>query len=115
MPEGVTVLYQEAITKIPLWFFIGLFICIAIAIIGCNLTFTRFDFIGKILTIISTITMIVFSCILPLFSNKLEVPTGQCEYQILINNDKALKEIYNKYEIIDVKGEIYIIRDKEHE
>lgn len=41
-----------------------------------------------------------------------EVPTGRYQYEVVIKDDSAIKEIYDNYEIVEVKGAIYTIQDK---
>ena len=115
MPEGITILYQEPITKIPMWFWTSYIICLILILIGFILTFINLRFFGTLLAIIPAFIMIALSFFLPLIQDKFEAPTGQYEYQILIDDNEDFKKIYDKYEIIDAKGEIYIIRDKEYE
>ena len=38
--------------------------------------------------------------------------TGYTEYQVLIDEDVKWKDLYENYEIIDQKGQIYIIKEK---
>lgn len=44
-----------------------------------------------------------------------EIPTGKYEYEVLIEDTSLLKEIYENYEVIGTKGDIYILRDKNPE
>ena len=46
---------------------------------------------------------------------KTNVPTGKYEYQVTINNSVSMTEFYDKYEIVEVEGKIYTIREKEQE
>lgn len=39
-------------------------------------------------------------------------PTGYTEYQVLIDDDVKWKDLYENYEIIDQKGQTYIIKEK---
>lgn len=51
-------------------------------------------------------------------SEKIETestPTGRYQYEVIIPNDTVLKEIYEQYDIVEAKGHIYIIRDKNAE
>ena len=40
-------------------------------------------------------------------------PTGRYEYKVLIDDSASLTEFYEKYDLISVEGQIYIIRDKD--
>lgn len=49
---------------------------------------------------------IIFQCIFPVKFIK---------YKVVISEEVSMTEFYEKYEIIDVDGAIYTIRDKENE
>lgn len=38
-------------------------------------------------------------------------PTGRYEYEVLIDDSVSIKEVYKNYEIVNEKGDIYILRD----
>ena len=40
-------------------------------------------------------------------------PTTYLEYKVTISDEVSMVEFYDKYEIIDVDGEIYTIKDKD--
>lgn len=41
-----------------------------------------------------------------------KVPTDRNEYIVKINNDASFVEIYEKYEVVEQKGDVWIIQDK---
>lgn len=115
MLEGIEVLNQIEITTKPDWaaicgiisvsmlsiFVIAMFISIAKdKEIVITITF--------ILTILSTIVTIIF---LVLYEN-IKIPTGKYEYQVTIDKSVSMTEFYEKYEIVDVEGKIYTIKEK---
>ena len=44
-----------------------------------------------------------------------EVPTDRNEYIVKIDDDVSFVEIYEKYEVIERKGDIWILQDREVE
>lgn len=44
-----------------------------------------------------------------------EVPTDRYEYIVKINDDASFVEIYEKYEVVEQKGDVWILQDKEIE
>ena len=62
-------------------------------------------------------TSILFGLILILVSESTikEVPTGEYEYQVTIDESVSMVDFTSKYDIIRVDGEIYTIREKEKE
>lgn len=73
---------------------------------------------GKSIAIIAAIFIIfVGLCRTGFFYSKTlitykDVPTGKYKYHVTIDDSVDLVELYKEYEVIDVKGEIYIIKDK---
>ena len=118
MIDDITVLSQRILEAEPEWVpimvIVSFFICcigVLIMVVGENMnSYTLFD-IGGCIGGVAIIIVFAFALIGCLYKK----PTGQYEYQVLIDDSANFKEIYDKYEIIDVKGEIYIIRDKEYE
>ncbi len=42
-----------------------------------------------------------------------EVPTDRNEYIVKLNDDVSFVEIYEKYEVVERKGDVWILQDKE--
>lgn len=38
--------------------------------------------------------------------------TGIYEYEVIINDDVSVKDIFNNYQFVEKRGDIYVIRDK---
>lgn len=62
---------------------------------------------------IAAITVFLVSCLLLMFGPKTE--TGRYEYMVQFKNDTSFVEIYEKYEVLEQKGNVWIIQDKEIE
>lgn len=58
---------------------------------------------------ITTICLIALFAVIG-FSSK--VPTDRNEYIVKINDDASFVEIYEKYEVVERKGDVWIIQDK---
>lgn len=44
-----------------------------------------------------------------------EIPTGHYQYEAIITDDSGYKKMVENYDIVEVKGQIYVIEDKEVE
>ena len=109
--DGVTILNQYTTFDMPIWVIpviVVLIICSissvvlgSIAMDNCN---TNVGF--ALLTI--CITIIVGIIALPIVFH-----TESYEYEAIIDEDVSFTELNERYEIIDQRGEIYILRDKE--
>lgn len=62
-------------------------------------------FIGAILAVVGTIS-----------EEKVEpIPTGIAQYEVLIDESVNFQEVYDKYEVIERRGDIWVLQDKEGE
>lgn len=43
------------------------------------------------------------------------LPTGITQYEVLIDESVNFQEVYDKYEVIERRGDIWVLRDKESE
>ena len=58
-------------------------------------------------TVLCTIALFVMVCLAP------EVPSDRNEYIVKIDDDASFVEIYEKYEVVERKGDVWILQDKE--
>lgn len=115
MLEGIEILNQIEITTKPDWaaicgaislFMLSIFVvAMFISIAKDKEIVVTITFILMILSIVAVITF------LALYEN-IKVPTGKYEYQVTIDKSVSMTEFYEKYEIIDVEGKIYTIKEK---
>ena len=113
--NGIEVLNQTEITQSPLWTILLLGICggimfvsfcIGIATANSNkdvaaIVFLSIALIGAIGTIIGFFSMVF-----------IEESTGKYQYDCLISEDVSMTEFYEKYEIIEINGKIWTIKEK---
>lgn len=62
---------------------------------------------------IAAITVFIISCIVLMFGPRTE--TGRYEYMVQFNDDVPFVEVYEKYEVLEQRGNVWTIRDKEIE
>ena len=107
--EGIEILSQEVCNELQL---VPLFLCIMIL-----------SFIGMLIDLFNDFTDgivgAVLGCILGLFVYTIIfeaiIPETYIRYKVTISEDVNLKEFYDQYEIIDVDGKIYTIKEKNNE
>ena len=46
-------------------------------------------------------------------SDTFTVPTGKFQYEVLISDDTSFAEVIEKYDIIEQRGEIFVVEEKE--
>ena len=101
MIEGITVLNVESINRFPVYFWI-----IMAAIIIVTLSFCNSDLF--VIVFIISILLTVITCT---FTEP--VPTGQHKYEVMIDETVSISEVYSNYRIIEQRGDIWVLADKE--
>lgn len=118
MIEGIEILNKMEIMKSPIWItVIGIFCCV-LALVGCGMLL--FDMItdflkGKwwispLIIILSYVGILLTD---NLNKNLLIEPTGQYKYQVTIDDNVSMNEFFKRYEIIEINGKIYTIKERE--
>ena len=70
----------------------------------------------SIIKLIVGIVLLILGIIGSVCAKKIEEqPTGEYQYQVTIDDTVVMSEFYDKYEVIEVEGKIYNIREKESE
>lgn len=111
----MTILYQNEILdyKMPTWCRIVLLILGAIAI-GLEL-YSFYDVRNKTTNTMANVMLavfIIYGVSTLLFLQK-EVPTGRYRYECTIDEDTSFAEVCEKYDVVEQKGDIWILEDKE--
>lgn len=101
MIEGITVLNVESINRMPVYFWI---IMLAIIIITLSFCISELCIIGFILGMVLTI----ITCTLTE-----PVPTGRYQYEVTIDDTVSMTKLYEKYEVVEQRGDIWVLEDKE--
>ena len=109
MMNGIEVLNQSFICKeFPWWLLILVLIFL---IVGVFCMFGD-NFKTKLVGILSsTICLICLVCGI-IIANQ---PSDIKQYQVTIDDEVSMIEFYEKYEVINVEGKIWTIREKERE
>ena len=118
MLDGITILNSyEIVTKTSFsWqgFWVGLAICVIGAFLGALITTSDLkDFL-----ITFGIISVICGVLVGLFFGFAVMPKPleyASEYEVTISNEVSMNDFYNRYDIIEQRGEIYVIREKEQE
>lgn len=111
MLEGITVLNQTEIA----WFGEDVITVLIMIVIGC--------FAGMLINGCLDNEVACISCaiggillgvlILILLIANANVSTGRYRYECTIDESVSMKEVYERYEIIEQRGDIWVLEDKE--
>ena len=105
--DGVTILNQTMVYEWPTWAFIVIIVMAIIFGIGISVIIEKDSIFGGLVTLISFLVAIVLALIDP------KVETGLYKYEAIIDDDVSFTELYEQYDLIARRGEIYILQDKE--
>ena len=109
MLDGITVLSQTAIEDASMVLvLVPAFLIFIVAIVGCVL--------GDVETHISGIVCVGLAFAVALVAYEIvKCPTDKYEYECVIDESVSMTEFCDRYEIIEQRGEIYVIREKDND
>lgn len=115
MIEGIEILNKTEIMTVPGWFITLLVIAILVGCVcfGMFMRSSNWDLVWTIIFGIgSLVSIIVFIC-LCIFSDNVKEPTGRYHYEAIVDDSVSFTELYERYDIIEQRGEIWVLKDKE--
>ena len=125
--EGITIINQTEIMSAPEWmtktavyltFFIFIITIIGSVFAGLYKVYyyrkalKNLSVLTATLAIVSAVFVIIF-VILSTLKPMQTTPTGKYKYEVTIDKSVPMTEFYEKYEIIEQRGEIFVIKEKE--
>lgn len=105
------ILYQEPIMALSLACQIVITIIAAIATVSFIVCIVSSD--KKIWKPAGILSLILYLITCLLITSGPKVETGRQEYMVQFNDDMSFVEIYDKYDVIEQRGDIWTIQDKE--
>lgn len=110
---GVEILNQIPVTETEMTISLGWLLVIAIAIfafiVGIFAVFDSDDLdLGFILGGIMAIGVVM---VILIFSAK-EVPTGEYRYEVIVEDTVNLQEFYDYYDVVERRGEIFVVEER---
>lgn len=107
MMPGIEILNSVEMTTLPTWAIIiiilSIFICLSFLFFG-----EGDNAVQGFLVILSVLAIFIIILISPVIS----IPNGT-KYQVLIDEEVNLVEFNEKYEILDIEGKIYTIKERD--
>ena len=112
--KGVDILNIEEISAVPLWVDVIGIIAVMVFAISLIILLISVYKLWNVSFIVSIITMLIsFIFIIVLGVNDIEKPTGRYRYEATIDESVSITEIYDRYKVVDRRGDIWILEDKE--
>lgn len=109
MIEGITILNQTEIMTVPGWCVFGCCVCIFAAVVLVLIGMAS----GSIGCIITSLIPLASTLIILMFGLADMVGTGRYEYEVTIDESVDFIDIYENYDVIEQRGDIWVIEDKE--
>ena len=91
------------------WVNPALIICAILAIIFANIVVTEYGGIRSIIACLISVLAVLIICI---WSPQVE--TDRKRYEAVIDESVSLIEVYEKYDVIEQRGKIWILEDKKN-
>ena len=112
--KGVDILNIEEISAVPLWVDVIVIIAVMVFTISLIILLISVYKLWDVSFMVSIITMLIsFIFIMVLGANDIEEPTGKYRYEATIDEFVSITEIYDRYKVVDRRGDIWILEDKE--
>ena len=115
---GVDILNTEEILTFPIWSIVCLSVSLTILFISFLCLIKSIAANGRdsivmligVIGVISGICTVVFACLCT--ENK---TTGRYRYEATIDESVLITEVYERYKVIEQRGDIWVLEDKEDE
>ena len=116
MIKGIEILNKTPITEPTesgaIIFTIMIVFGVICGIICLTLLATDFDMTSVIFGVLATLLIISSIIFTELYPKK---TTGRYKYEVTIDNDVSIQEVYDKYNVIDKDGKKWVIEEKDKE
>lgn len=104
----MTILNQTEIMQTPLWlpivFIVFILFGMTLFIIGLAT--------DKLKIVISSLPILLLTIFICVLDDVYKVPTGRYRYECTIDSKTSISEIYENYKIIEQRGDLWILEDK---
>lgn len=113
------ILNEIMLTEPPQWVetmtTIGLIMVIA-GIVGIIISALEETGVGFVFSLIAAFVGSILGIVGMISEEQVEpLPTGINQYEVLIDESVNFQEVYDKYEVIERRGDIWVLQDKEGE
>ena len=110
--EGLQILNQTEIIEYPGWWCWALVVSAFMPV--CSIGIISDRSASKIAQMIACFTAILgLLGLVVVLGGDWKKPTGQYKYEAIISDDVSITSLYEKYEVVEQRGEIWVLKDKE--
>ena len=105
----MTILNQTEIMQTPLWLLIA---GIVFTVLGMTLLIIGLA-TKKLEIVISSLPILLLTLFICIFDDVYKVPTGRYRYECTVDPKTSISEIYEKYKIVEQRGDLWVLEDKD--
>ena len=105
---GVEILNQFEVTDTQVGIGVGWILAVTFGVFLLISVLGNFDELCLILGAIAAAGI----AIMMVFATMEEVPTGEYQYEVIVNEEVNFQEFYNYYDIIEQRGEIFVVEER---
>ena len=106
MLKGINVLYMESIDTYSRETLIFASVIFLIILLGLVLA-SQEQFVGIIVAVVSFVILLFIGAFCD------TQPTGRFKYECIIDQSVPLNDVYERYEVTERRGDIWVLEDKE--
>ena len=92
--------------------FIGFAVLVAIGGYMCSKFNPKIEKLGAWLIGIGLVCLIS-SIVMNALMDEITIPSGEVQYEVMINDSISFTEVVEKYDVIKQRGEIFVLEEKE--
>ena len=105
---GVEILNQIEVTDTQTGIGFGWVLAIALGVFLLISILGNFDEFCMVLGAIAAAGI----AIMVIFATIEEVPTGEYQYEVIVNEEVNLQEFYDYYDVVEQRGEIFVVEER---
>lgn len=111
--DGITILNVTEVSENSTLFLVALIFLIIGAIVNTVNLLLSTDTKQCVLYGIFTVTLLAFSIVVGFAMDKDREANAHIQYECLIDKSVGMEDVYEKYTVIERRGDIWVLEDKE--
>ena len=109
--EGIYILNTTVVMEHVVWYVPVIISCVVLTFIGLAFVLESFNGILQGIGLIVAGVSFIALAAMVLFDPTIE--TDRNRYEVIIDESVSLVDVYEKYDVIDQRGEIWVLEDKD--
>jgi hypothetical protein len=109
--EGIHILNTTVVMEMVSWYVPAIIACGILLVVCCVISFEIYNHLVSTITIILGGVFAILAMVIACWAPKVE--TDRNRYEVTIDESVSLTDVYEKYDVIEQRGKIWILEDKE--